>query len=213
MVELSGLSRSAAHQNWVAHDQLLAAWQGGWGGKDARANYVRFVEAGIADPPTPPFAQAIGGWILGSDRFVARLRKLVDATPSKAPVAEGRQLTSLDPKRILAAVVDFYDVEPALLAKRHDSHRARAVAAWLCRRHTEATLGELAEWLGLSRADSVPNLTRRFQAQLKSRPELLNDVEEILRQATVVGADDRRTQPENPKAKPRQRQSKTKNKV
>src|SRR6516165_3161139 len=70
----------------------------------------------------------------------------------------------------------YVDVEPALLAKRHDPNRARPVAAWLCRRHTEATLGELAEWLGLSQADSVPNLTPRFQAQLKSQPELLNDV-------------------------------------
>src|SRR5580693_8911416 len=68
------------------------------------------------------------------------------------------------PKRILAAVADYYDVEPALLAKRHDPHMARAVAAWLCRRHTEATLANLAEWLGLSRADSVPNLTRRRAA-------------------------------------------------
>ena len=75
------------------------------------------------------------------------------------------------PKRILAAVADYYEVEPALLAKRHDPHMARAVAAWLCRRHTEATLANLAEWLGLSRADSVPNLTRRLEAQLKSRPE------------------------------------------
>jgi chromosomal replication initiation ATPase DnaA len=84
------------------------------------------------------------------------------------------------PKRILAAVVDFYEVEPALLAKRHDPHIARAVAAWLCRRHTEATLAELAEWLGLSRADSAPNLTRRLEAQLKSQPELLDDFAAIL---------------------------------
>ena len=82
------------------------------------------------------------------------------------------------------------------------------VAAWLCRRHTEATLGELAEWLGLSRADSVPNLTRRFQAQLKSQPELLNDLAEILRRATTVVADRRQTTPETPKAKRRQAQSK-----
>src|SRR5262249_12925481 len=42
-------------QSWVAHDQLLRAWQGARGGKDARAAYVRFVEAGIDDPPPPPF--------------------------------------------------------------------------------------------------------------------------------------------------------------
>jgi hypothetical protein len=78
--------------------------------------------------------------------------------------------------------VNYYDVEPASLAKHHDLHRARAVAAWLCRRHTEATLGEFAEWLGLSRADSVPNVTRRFHVQRKEQRELLNDVLEILPQ-------------------------------
>ena len=104
-------------------------------------------------------------------------------------------------------------MEPALLAKRRDPHMARAVAAWLCRRHREATLGELAEWLGLSRADSVPNLTRRFQARLKAHPQLLNDVEGILRRATIVVADRPKTTREIPKANRRLGQSKTNNKV
>ncbi len=200
-------------KTWVAHDQLLGAWQGDRGGKDARAAYVRFVEAGLNDPPPPPFHQAVGRWILGSDGFVPRLGKLAGATPLKAPIAEARQLGSLDPKRILVAVADYYEVEPALLAKRHDPHMARAVAAWLCRRHTEATLSELAEWRGLSRADSVPNLTRRFEAQLKSRPELLNDLAEIFRRTTDEMADHRRRTPKHPKAKDRERQAKTKNKA
>jgi putative transposase len=199
-------------QTWVAREQLLKARQGDRGGKDSRAAYVRFVEAGLNDPPPPPFHQAVGGWILGSDGFVARLRKLAGATPLKAPIAEARQLASLDLKRILAAVADYYEVEPALLAKRHDPHMARAVAAWLCRRHTEATLANLAEWLGLSRADSVPNLTRRLEAQLKSRPELLNDLAEILRRASDVPADHRPMTRKTPKSKRRPGQSKTKNK-
>ena len=65
---------------------------------------------------------------------------------------------------------------------------ARAVAAWLCRRHTEASLRELAEWLGLSRADSVPNLTRRLEAQLKASPELSRDLTEIMRRANAPAA-------------------------
>jgi len=199
-------------QDWVAHDELLGAWQGDWGGKDSRAAYVRFVEAGLNDPPTPPFLEAIGGWILGSDGFVARLRKLAGATPSKAPIAEARQLASADPKRILAAVADFYDVAPALLAKRHDSHIARPVAAWLCRRHTEATLSELAGWLGLSRADSVPNLTRRLQTRLTSQPEMLKDLVEILRRATSEEADRRPRTLNHPKPKRRRGGRETKNK-
>ena len=82
----------------------------------------------------------------------------------------------------------------------------------LCRRHTEATLANLAEWLGLSRADSVPNLTRRLEAQLKSRPELLNDLAEILRRASDVPADHRPMTRKTPKSKRRPGQSKTKNK-
>ena len=175
-------------QAWVAHDALLAAWRGDQGGRDARRAYVRFVEAGLVDPPPPPFREAFGGWVLGSERFVARLRNQAGPILSNPPVAEARQLASLDPKRILAAVADFYGLDDAALSRRHDPHLARAVAAWLCRRHTEASLRELAEWLGLSRADSVPNLTRRLESQLKSSPRLSDDLSEILKRATAPAA-------------------------
>ncbi len=175
-------------QPWVAHDALLAAWQGDHGGRDARGAYVRFVEAGLADPPPPPFREAFGGWILGSERFVARLRSQAGPIVSNPPLAEARQLAGLDPKRILAAVADFYGVDGATLSRRHEPHLARAVAAWLCRHHTEASLRELAEWLGLSRADSVPNLTRRIEVRLQAAPQLSDDLAEILRRASAPGA-------------------------
>ena len=47
--------------------------------------------------------------------------------------------------------------------------RHRAAMAYLAGRHTAATNGELTEILGLSRAASVPNLTRRFAAWLSER--------------------------------------------
>jgi hypothetical protein len=87
-----------------------------------------------------------------------------------------------DPERIFTAVAQFYGVDDATLARRHDPHLARAVAAWLCRRHTEAPMRVLAERLGLSRADGVPSLTRRLDARLKSSPRLAEDLEAIMRQ-------------------------------
>jgi putative transposase len=170
-------------QAWVAHDVLLSAWHGDQGGRDARRAYVRFVERGLQDPPSHPFREAFGGWVLGSDRFLARVRSYAAAITSDPPVAEKRQLAGLDPKRIIAAVSAFYGLEEAALTRRHDPHLARPVAAWLCRRHTEASLREMAEWLGLSRADSVPNLTRRLEARLKTSPELSADLIEILKLA------------------------------
>jgi hypothetical protein len=75
------------------------------------------------------------------------------------------------------------------LSRRYDPHLARAVAAWLCRRYTQAPHRELAERLGLSRADSVPNLTRRLDTRLRTSPRLAEKLEQILarvRADTVV---------------------------
>jgi putative transposase len=175
-------------QSWVAHNALLAAGQGDQGGRSARRAYVRFVERGLDDPPPPPFREAFGGWVLGSEQFVARLRSHVGPVQSNHPVAEARQLAGLDPKRIFAAVAAFYGLDGAALSRRHDPHLARSVAAWLCRRRTEVSLRELAEWLGLSRAESVPNLTRRLEARLKSSPGLIDDLSEILTRASAPTA-------------------------
>lgn len=181
----SGYADPARRRPWVAHDALLAAWQGEYGGAVPEQAYRRFVEAGLAEPPTSPFREAFGGWVLGSDRFVARLRALAGPVVSDPPVPEALHLSGLDPDFICNAVAEHYGLEPSSLSVRHDAHIARAVAASLCRRHTEASLRELAARLGLSRADSVPNLTRRFEARLRISPELTKDVELITQRLCV----------------------------
>ncbi len=117
----------------------------------------------------------------------------------------------LDPKRIFAAVTSFYGLDDAALSRRHDPHLARAVAAWLCRRHTEASLRELAASLGLSRPDSVPNLTRRIETRLKTSPELSNDLAEILKRASSPDAGLNKGNGKRTKSPRKLTQSKTKN--
>jgi len=53
------------------------------------------------------------------------------------------------------------------------------VAAYLARRCTDATLRDVAADLGLSRADSVPNLTRRVERELPSSTTLRADLRAI----------------------------------
>jgi REP element-mobilizing transposase RayT len=166
---------------WVAYGTLLAAGRGDRDrGGDPGAAYVRYVKAGVTDPPESPFCAAFGGWILGSERFLEKLRNWPGLASSNPPLPEARQLAALDPNRIFAAVAAFYGLEESALARRHDRHRARAVAAWLCRRHTVAPLRVLAERLGLSRADSVPNLVRRVEARLKTSPGLAGELDAIM---------------------------------
>ena len=86
---------------------------------------------------------------------------------------------------ICAAVVESYGLDASALRSRHDPHLARAVATWLCRRHSEAFLQELAVCFNLSRAASVPNLTRRLEASLKRSPRLARDLPAIMRLVTT----------------------------
>jgi hypothetical protein len=72
------------------------------------------------------------------------------------------------------------------LGRRGSRHDARAALAYLAREHTAATHGELAELLGVSRPDCVPNLTRRFADWLTERQgvrERLRELEDQLRRA------------------------------
>ncbi len=124
-----GYADPGARHPWLAHDALLAAWRGEHGGADAAAAYRRYVEAGVAEPPPPPFREAFGGWVLGSGRFVGRLRALAGPVVADPPAPEARPLAGLDPRAVCAAVAGFYGLDPAALSRRGDAHIARAVAA------------------------------------------------------------------------------------
>jgi chromosomal replication initiation ATPase DnaA len=87
--------------------------------------------------------------VLGSPGFVARLRGLAAGAAGADPLApEARQLFGLDPDGVCAAVAGHYEIDPTSLQRQGDAHIARAVAAWLCRRHTEAPMRELAARFG-----------------------------------------------------------------
>ncbi len=83
---------------------------------------------------------------------------------------------------MFAAVREYYGVDPAIFDRRGNGHIARAVAAWLARRMTSATLRELSTPLGFGRPESVCNLTRRMNRALSKDSRFQNDVLEIERQ-------------------------------
>jgi hypothetical protein len=91
-----------------------------------------------------------------------------------------RLFAGRDAEAIFSAESEHYGLDRSALAHRGDPHIARAVAARLCRRHSEDPLRELAPRLGLSRADSVPNLTRRIDARLRAHPKLADELQQIM---------------------------------
>jgi hypothetical protein len=68
--------------------------------------------------------------------------------------------------RVVEIVCAYYEIERTELSRRGSRHPARATLAYLARSRTMSTNADLAVTLGLSRAECVPNLTRRFTASL-----------------------------------------------
>ena len=163
-----GYFRDRYRLEWVAYDELLAAWAGEFGGSGSApaSTYRRYVTAGLSQKPEPPWADAYHGWILGSHAFVDRIAAMVRGIPHRQQRRESRLLQGLPLSRVVEVVCAVYEVDRTELRIRGSGHPARAALAYLARSRTVATNAELAPMLGVSRAESVPNLTRRFAAWL-----------------------------------------------
>jgi putative transposase len=164
----AGYARDRRRLEWVAYDPLLAAWAGEFGGSGAAAAYRRYVTAGLSQATESPWTDAHHGWILGSQKFVDRVRAMVSNEPRRDRRRESRRIQGLSVSRVSEVVCAEFGIERSVLSQRGSRHPARAAMAYVARRHTAATNGELVEILGLSRAESVPNLTRRFDSWMAS---------------------------------------------
>ena len=124
-----GYVRARRAVPWIVQDKVLGEF-----GRDlstARRAYGRFVRAGVDEPPPSPFGKAIGGLLLGSEKFVRRIQRLIDARPADAELPETKLLRSRPSlERILEAVADHFGNEPRRWpAGRRSDDASRAAAA------------------------------------------------------------------------------------
>jgi putative transposase len=165
--------------DWVAYDQVFAAWQGGRGGKNPAAAYRSFVESGIDSSSKNPLNEAVGGWLLGSAKFVEHIKRKLKSPRYQDEVPTARRLTALPLDDVLLAVADEFGVDPASLSVKHSKQQGRDVAAWLARKLTVVTLRELAEPFGLGHPDSVRGLLNRAEKAIEKSPKLRSQVDRI----------------------------------
>lgn len=121
--------------------------------------------------------KAIDGWLLGSQAFVDKIRRLMKQPKFQDEVPAARRLTSFPPSEVLAAVAAAYDVDQQTFRLKHNKATSRDIAALLARRLTTATLGELSELFGLGHPDSVRNLIRRGEQLVEQSRSVRKKVE------------------------------------
>jgi chromosomal replication initiation ATPase DnaA len=119
------------------------------------------------------------GWLLGSSKFVERIKRQLQTPkhPDEVPIA--RRLKSLSIREVLDATARRYCVDAASFAAKYNRSPSRDAAAWLARRLTVATLRELAEPFGLGHPDSVRNLIRRAERAIAKSNKFRKQVQRI----------------------------------
>ena len=178
-----GYCRKSARVDWIEYESVLAAWQGEMGGKDSGLAYRRFVESGLETPPSNPLDNALEGWLLGSDTFLKKVKKLISKPQHIDQTPKARRLTSLDANEVITAVAAYFKASPESYQSKRSTAPGRDLAAYLAHRRTTATLRELATAFGLSHPDSVSNLIRRAQNAIsgsKSKKKDLERIDELL---------------------------------
>ncbi len=116
--------------------------------------------------PRSPFADATGGLLLGSEKFLDRMRRLLDDRPGDPALPQLSPLRcrpSLD--RIVAMVADHFGSDPSQWQPgRRVDDAGRAVAAHLARRHFGYAATEVAVALGYGSHGGVHNAVKRIES-------------------------------------------------
>jgi len=149
--------------DWVTYDGVLGEFA-----REthlARRAYVRFVAAGQQSGVQSPFARAVGSLLLGSDKFITRIARLLDDRPEDEELPQLRELRkrpSLDD--VISAVCRHFGCDrSAWTSGRRVDDASRAVAAYLARRRFGYPAGEIARALGYRRHTSVNSAVRRVE--------------------------------------------------
>ncbi len=160
----AGYQRARRALDWISYDGVLGEF--GRDAASARRAYGRFVAAGVGQKPRSPFADAIGGLLVGSEAFVARIRKVLDDMPDNPELPQLRKLrTRPSLEAIVLVVCDHFGADrwSWRLGRRIDD-ASRSMAAYLARRRFGYPAGEIARALGYRGHSSVNTAVRRVES-------------------------------------------------
>jgi REP element-mobilizing transposase RayT len=159
----AGYQRVSRTLAWVTYETVLGEF--GRPKDRARRAYAQFVRDGIERPPRSPFADALGGLLVGSERFIGRVRRMLEeqpADPDRPQLQRVRGRPTLG--EIVAAVSDDFGVWASdWRPGRRIDDASRAVAAYLARRRFGYPATQIARFLGYRGHSSVNYAVARVE--------------------------------------------------
>lgn len=161
----------AVKEDWLEAKATLSRW--GDGLREQQANYAKFVEEGLLEHVTDPAEEAKAQSILGRDRFMDKIRRIVVGRKryDRESAAVRRELTAESVEAVKQRVARVYKVSVGDLEKRgrgRGGNEARQVAMWLARERCGgiATMREIGSAMGGVTRSTVSTACRRVSLRL-----------------------------------------------
>ena len=175
-----GYQRAHRALDWITYDGVLGEFAGE--PSKARRAYARFVRAGMDRPPRSPFADAVGGLLVGSAAFLTRVRQLLEDRPPDPGLP---QLETVRQRPTLQHIVDVVskhfgqDATNWMPGRRADD-AGRAMAAYLARRRFGHPVTAIARTLGYRGHSSVNYAINRIETGNEELKRTLAKIERKL---------------------------------
>jgi REP element-mobilizing transposase RayT len=146
--------------SWLNYGRVLAEFGEG---KIARERYREFVAAGVGVKLAPPWARAVGGWLLGSPKFVAKTYAILakDRKDSRwdSRATQGPRAIDATLDEIAAAVCAKFRITQEQLKTRDVKIRAaRRAFAFIAREQAGYSLKSIGGHLGIANKGTVYRL-------------------------------------------------------
>ena len=172
----TGYRRAAARLAWVDYEPVLMEFGGDT--PAGRRAYRRYVAEGLGREIDSPLSRAVHGLVLGSDAFVAKIRRMLGDRADEADLPALRRLKRpAGMADVIAAVTARFGGDPdGWRPGRRCDAISRAVAASVARQMTNCTSRAIGVALGYRSASSVSVACRRVEAALARKAALADDI-------------------------------------
>ncbi len=148
---------------WLDCEEVLGEFGEG---KEARQRYRNFVADGMNKKIASPRSKAIGGWLLGSHRFAAKIYAMLASDnnngrwDSRAAVSQNHLDASLD--EIARGVCKSFGIPKELLKKKSaDTRGARNAFIYIARHKAGASLESIASYIEIGNKGTISRTAKR----------------------------------------------------
>ena len=172
--------------SWVNYERVLSEFGDG---KDARRRYREFVADGTDRKLPAPWLEAVGGWLLGSPGFVAKVYGMLSSGRSGArwnsrAAIQGKPLDVL-PDEIASAVCKVFGISNTpLRTGGTNTRKARSAFVLIARDRAGMSLKAIASYLnapGIASVSKIAGVARKRKSRDADDRKRLHHIERLVK--------------------------------